>query len=277
MTEVVHAREDLARLARRPSAVVMTMGALHDGHAELMRRARAEVGTGTVVVTDFVNPLQFGAGEDFDRYPRTLDADVALCEAAGVDIVYAPDVVEVYGPGFPDEPRVTIDAGPLGTVLEGAARPGHFSGMLTVVGTFLHLTDPDVALFGEKDYQQLVLIRRMVDQLRFPTRIVAVPTVREPDGLAMSSRNRYLSADERALAAHIPAALRETVRVTAEVGVDAGVAAGRALLAPGIDLDYLVVTDEALDAPRPGAGRALIAARVGRTRLIDNLPCTVPA
>ena len=278
MTALVHTRGDLARLTTHPIAVVMTMGALHEGHAELMRRARTEIGPeGVVVVTDFVNPLQFGAGEDFDRYPRTLDADVALCAEAGVDVVYAPDVAEVYGPGFPDVPRVTIDAGPIGTILEGAARPGHFSGMLTVVGTFLHLTGPDVALFGEKDYQQLVLIRHMVDQLRFPTRVVGVPTVREPDGLAMSSRNRYLSADDRAIAACIPAALRETVRVTAESGAAAGEAAGRALLAEGIDLDYLVVTDEALGAPNPGPGRALIAARVGRTRLIDNLPCTVPA
>jgi pantoate--beta-alanine ligase len=257
-------------------AVVPTMGALHDGHAELVRRARAVVGPeGIVVVTVFVNPTQFGAGEDFDRYPRSLEADATLSEAAGADVVFAPDVMDVYGnpTGFTAD-AVTVDPGPLGDVLEGAARPGHFRGVLTVVTKLFGMTSPDVALFGEKDYQQLVLIRRMVADLCLPVEIVGVPTVREPDGLAESSRNRYLSVDERALAAAIPEALMAAV-ADGPAGAAAVTAAGLAVLShhPDIDVDYLVVTDPDL-GPLPSAGdaRVLIAARVGHTRLIDNRP-----
>ncbi|MCX4512413.1 pantoate--beta-alanine ligase [Streptomyces sp. NBC_01619] len=179
--------------ARR--AVVMTMGALHEGHATLIRTARTLVGPeGQVVVTVFVNPLQFGAGEDLDRYPRTLEADLKTAVGAGADAVFAPPVEEVYPGG---EPQVRVSAGPMGELLEGASRPGHFDGMLTVVAKLLHLTRPDVALFGQKDAQQLALIRRMTRDLNFPVEIVGVPTVREPDGLALSSRNRYLSTEER--------------------------------------------------------------------------------
>ncbi|MBT2445417.1 pantoate--beta-alanine ligase, partial [Streptomyces sp. ISL-36] len=177
------------------TAVVMTMGALHEGHATLIRAARERVGhEGFVVVTVFVNPLQFGAGEDLDRYPRTLDADLELAFDAGASAVFAPTVDEVYPGG---EPQVRIAAGPMGERLEGASRPGHFDGMLTVVAKLLHLTRPDVAFFGQKDAQQLALIRRMARDLNFPVEIVGVPTVREPDGLALSSRNRYLSGRER--------------------------------------------------------------------------------
>lgn len=205
-TTLVHTAEPLrtrARGGRR--AVVMTMGALHEGHASLIRAARRLAGPdGEVVVTVFVNPLQFGAGEDLDRYPRTLDADVKIAEQAGADTVFAPGVDEVYPGG---EPQVRVSAGPMGTVLEGATRPGHFDGMLTVVAKLLHLTRPDVALFGQKDAQQLALIRRMARDLNFDVDIVGVPTVREDDGLALSSRNRYLAPDERRTALALSQAL----------------------------------------------------------------------
>lgn len=198
----LHAR---TRAGRR--AVVMTMGALHEGHATLIRTAREISGPGgEVVVTVFVNPLQFGAGEDLDRYPRTLDADLKVAEQSGADVVFAPSVDEVYPGG---EPQVRISAGPMGERLEGASRPGHFDGMLTVVGKLLHLTRPDVALFGQKDAQQLALIRRMVRDLNFGIEIVGVPTVREDDGLALSSRNRFLSPEQRRRGAQpLPRAVR---------------------------------------------------------------------
>ena len=255
-------------------AVVMTMGALHDGHGELVRQARSIVGVdGQVVVTVFVNPTQFGAGEDFDRYPRSLEADTSLSGDAGADIVFAPGVQDVYanGRGFADD-AVTIDPGLLGSILEGASRPGHFRGVLTVVAKLLMLTAPDVALFGEKDYQQLVLIRRMVSDLSLPVEVVGVATVREPDGLARSSRNRYLSHDERAAAAALPRALDAAVAAAAG-GAEVVVGAARAVLAasPGVDVDYLAVTDPELGpAPASGPARVLLAARVGQTRLIDN-------
>ncbi|MFE7880532.1 pantoate--beta-alanine ligase, partial [Streptomyces sp. NPDC057417] len=196
----LHAR---VRTGRR--AVVMTMGALHEGHATLVRTARELAGPdGEVVVTVFVNPLQFGAGEDLDRYPRTLDADVALAGRSGADVVFAPAVEEVYPGG---EPQVRISAGPMGERLEGSSRPGHFDGMLTVVAKLLHLTRPDIALYGQKDAQQLALIRRMVRDLNFGVEIAGVPTVREEDGLALSSRNRYLSAPERRTALALSRAL----------------------------------------------------------------------
>jgi pantoate--beta-alanine ligase len=257
----------------------MTMGALHDGHAELMREARRQVGAdGAVIATVFVNPTQFAAGEDFERYPRTLQPDVDLAGAAGVDIVFAPDAAEVYGPagGFaPDS--ITIDPGPLGECLEGASRPGHFRGVLTVVAKLMGMTRPDVALFGEKDYQQLVLIRRMARDLSMPVEIVGVPTVREPDGFARSSRNRYLSDAERATAQAVPRALAAAAAAAAG-GAASAVTAGEAVIADagGIDLDYLVVTDPELGAaPARGEARILIAAKVGATRLIDNRAATV--
>ena len=255
-------------------AVVMTMGALHDGHAELVRAARREVGRdGTVIVTVFVNPTQFAAGEDFARYPRTLDDDVRLAAEAGADIVFAPDAVEVYGPaqGFrPDS--VTVDPGPLGDILEGAARPGHVRGVLSVVLALMGMTRPEIAMFGEKDYQQLVLVRRMVADLGVGVRIIGVPTVREDDGFARSSRNRYLSATERATGSAVPRALAAVADAAAD-GADAALAAGRDVLdaTPGLDLDYLVITDpDLLPAPELGDARVLVAARVGTTRLIDN-------
>ncbi|HEY9377982.1 MAG TPA: pantoate--beta-alanine ligase, partial [Jiangellaceae bacterium] len=183
---VARSRAELADTlgtAEAETAVVMTMGALHDGHIALVRAAREQVGTeGVVTVTIFVNPLQFGPDEDLDRYPRTFDTDLEICAAEGVNVVFAPGRDEMY-PG--DGPMVTIGAGKLAAELEGSVRPTHFDGVLTVVAKLLNLTVPTYAFFGEKDYQQLVLIRRMVRDLEMPFEIVGVPTVREPDGLAV--------------------------------------------------------------------------------------------
>jgi pantoate--beta-alanine ligase len=253
-----------------PTAVVMTMGALHDGHAELMREARRRLPQGRVIVTDFVNPTQFGAGEDFDRYPRTLEADIELCERNAVDIVFAPSVDEVYGvTGL----GITVDPGARGDILEGASRPGHFAGVLTVVAKLLHLTRPDIALFGQKDYQQLVLISDMARALDFRVEVIGVPTVREADGLAMSSRNRYLSAEARARAAVIPRALAAG-EAAASAAADAAVDAARSVLeSAGMDIDYVVVTGtDLLDAPSRGVGRLILAVRIDDVRLIDNVP-----
>ncbi|MGN6241146.1 MAG: pantoate--beta-alanine ligase [Cellulosimicrobium cellulans] len=267
-------------------AVVMTMGALHAGHLELVRRARAEVGPGgQVVVTDFVNPLQFGPGEDYERYPRDVAADVALLAAAGadvaVDLVFAPAVEELYpdlgaaagGTG----PIVRVTSGRIGTVLEGASRPGHFDGVLTVVLKLLHLVRPDVAVFGAKDAQQLLAVRRLVADLDLDVEIVGVPTVREADGLARSSRNAYLSPAERDRALALSRALRAGSD-TAASGADAAavLAAARGILdgADGVEVDYVALVDPAtVEDLAPGAvgpGLLLVAARVGTTRLIDN-------
>jgi pantoate--beta-alanine ligase len=255
----------------------MTMGALHEGHAELVRQGRQIVGdTGTVIVTVFVNPTQFGAGEDFDAYPRTLEDDVVIATEAGADVVFAPNAVEVYGPASGFTPMsVTVDPGPLADMLEGASRPGHFRGVLTVVNKLMGMTRPDVALFGEKDYQQLTLIRRMVTDLSIPVEVVGVPTVREPDGLARSSRNRYLSTEERRIASIIP---KSMAAATAESDAQSAVEAGMSVLRqePAIAVDYLVVTDPDLGpAPDQGEARVLLAAKVGTTRLLDNLPMRV--
>lgn len=266
------------RRAGRRIGFVPTMGALHDGHASLIRRARAEVGDGLVVVSIFVNPLQFGAGEDLDRYPRTLPDDVVLSGDAGADLVFAPTVDEVYPGG---DPQVTIDPGPSGQLLEGAVRPGHFRGVLTVVAKLFGLVAPDLAVFGEKDYQQLALIRRMTADLCLGVDVVGAETRREDDGLAMSSRNRYLDADQRQTAVALSRALRAAQHAATD-GVAAAVAAGAEVLAaePGVEVDYLVLTDPALgkiaDPVTPGTpARVLVAARVGATRLIDNLPVVI--
>lgn len=279
---LVHTAADLrvayAKRSAATRAVVMTMGALHEGHATLIREARSRVGDGIVVVTDFVNPTQFAQGEDFDAYPRTLDDDVRVATAAGADLVLAPSATEVYGEAGAFRPdSVTVDPGPLGDLLEGASRPGHFRGVLTVVAKLLGITSPHLALFGEKDYQQLVLIRRMVRDLSMHVDVIGVETVREDDGLAMSSRNRYLSVEERAAAALIPEAL---AAAAAADGPDAARAAGLRVLAsdPVIDVDYLVVTAPDLGpAPASGDVRILVAARVGSTRLIDNRPARMGA
>jgi pantoate--beta-alanine ligase len=250
-------------------AVVMTMGALHEGHAALLRAARAD--SDHLLATIFVNPLQFGPNEDFARYPRTMDADLEILRGEGTDAVFRPDPEELYPHG---RPRVRVDPGPLASILEGAYRPGHFDGVLTVVLKLLNLTRADMAYFGEKDYQQLTLIRGMVDDLNVPVEIVGVPTVREADGLALSSRNRFLSPPQREAALALSRGLRAGA-VAAEAGLAAEVvlaAVGKEIEGtPGVVPDYIELTDPSLGPPpHRGAARLLVAARVGETRLIDN-------
>jgi pantoate--beta-alanine ligase len=276
---VAHTRGELkaAReaLSSRDVAVVMTMGALHDGHAQLIRAARLR--HDHVVVTIFLNPLQFGPKEDLSRYPRTFDADLEICTAAGVDVIFAPTPDVVYPDG---DPGVRVSAGPLGEVLEGASRPGHFDGVLTVVGKLLHLTAARSAYFGQKDAQQLLLIRRMVRDIDFPVDVVSVPTVREPDGLAMSSRNMYLTASDRETALCLSRALRAGGEAAA-YGPSAIRRAAREVVVeePLALVDYLVLVhpQTLADVPEWYRGEALlaVAARVGTTRLIDNTPVLV--
>ncbi|GAA1598025.1 pantoate--beta-alanine ligase [Actinoplanes couchii] len=273
MTALVHTRADLAAAldgAGGEIAVVMTMGALHEGHRQLMRTARER--SAFVVVTIFVNPLQFGPNEDFEKYPRTLDEDLAICRAEGVALVFAPSRDDVYPHGAPS---ITMDPGALGSILEGASRPGHFSGMLTVVEKLLLLTRAGVAYFGEKDFQQLALVRRMARDLELPVEIAGVPTVREIDGLALSSRNRFLSPDQRRSALALSRALREGATHTDPGAVLA--AAGKILAdEPGVLVDYLELTGADLGpVPAEGPARLLVAAKVGATRLIDNVPLTL--
>jgi len=253
-------------------AVVMTMGALHPGHEALLRAARADADA--VIATIFVNPLQFGPNEDFDRYPRTMEADLEMCRRTGVDLVFAPGRDEVYPGG---EPQVRVNPGPLGELLEGASRPGFFHGVLTVVLKLFNLVRPDLAFFGEKDYQQLTLIRRMVLDVNLPIEVRGVPTVREADGLALSSRNRYLTESERFAALRLSGALRAGAAAAGRgADADGALAAAHQVFADGttdVNLDYLVLLDPDLGPP-PGHGpaRMLVAARVGSTRLIDNAP-----
>jgi pantoate--beta-alanine ligase len=265
------------RAAGRRVGLVPTMGALHDGHASLMRVARDAVGDGPVVVSVFVNPLQFGAGEDLDRYPRTLDADLAVCEHEGVDVVFAPSVEEMY-PGGAGADMTTVEPGEAASILEGASRPGHFRGVLTVVAKLFGLVRPDVAVFGQKDYQQLALITRMAADLCLGIEVVGAETRREPDGLALSSRNRYLTDEDRRVATTLSRALRAAQDRTT-YGLPAARWAAMSVLKsePSIAIDYLALRaadlGELPDYPEPGTeGRVLVAARVGTTRLIDNLP-----
>ena len=248
--------------------LVPTMGALHDGHLALVRAAKRVPGS-VVVVSIFVNPLQFGAGEDLDRYPVTMDADLEMLRREGVEVVFVPSVDAMY----PHGPRTTVHPGPLGQELEGASRPTHFAGMLTVVLKLLHVVAPDRAFFGEKDYQQLVLIQQMVTDLNVDVRIVGVPIVREADGLALSSRNRYLTPTEREQACALSSALLAGM-YAAPGGVEATLDAAGAVLdeVPAIELDYLEVRGAGLEAaPAGGLGRMLVAGRLGQTRLIDNI------
>ena len=257
------------RGAGRKVVLVPTMGALHEGHRELIRHARRLPGATVIAVSIFVNPLQFGPNEDLSRYPRPLEADLEVLREEGVELAFVPSVDDMYPPGA----SVRIDPGPLTGQLEGAVRPGHFEGVLTVVGKLFHIVAPDVALFGEKDYQQLVLLQKMVRDLNFPLSVVGVPTVREPDGLALSSRNVYLSADERARAATLSRALREGAAVSA-YGPEAVLTRAADVLAaePALQVEYLELRDPEL-GPTPEVGRArlLVAARLGTTRLIDNV------
>jgi pantoate--beta-alanine ligase len=257
-----------SRLANAPVAYVPTMGALHGGHVSLMRKARS-LGD-TLVASIFVNPAQFSAGEDFETYPRDLDADLAAAAAAGVDVVFAPDADTIYPDGAPL--TVTVDPGPLGAVFEGAVRPGHFRGVLTVVAVLFALIRPTRAVFGEKDYQQLALIRRMVRDLRLGVQVVAGATVRDADGLALSSRNIRLPAQQRPQATALSRALRAGAR-SSVFGAEAVVAAAAEVLAgAGVRPDYLAVVDPDLGpAPASGEARLLVAADFAGTRLLDNV------
>jgi pantoate--beta-alanine ligase len=256
------------RRAGRPVVLVPTMGALHAGHRALIQAARA-VPEASTVVSIFVNPAQFDSPDDLGCYPRTLEADLAVCRDEGVDLVFAPTVEAMYPPGS----DITVVPGALGAELEGASRPGHFTGVLTVVAKLFGIVAPDRAFFGEKDYQQLVLIERMVTDLRMDVAVVGVPTVREVDGLALSSRNVHLDTAARSAAVALPAALLAGARAGPQGG-DAVLAAARKALAsePAIALDYLALRDPQLGpAPVRGPARLLLAATVGTTRLIDNV------
>jgi pantoate--beta-alanine ligase len=266
-TDVGEVSRALRHTGRRVM-LVPTMGALHDGHLALVRAAKRVPGS-VVVVSVFVNPLQFGADEDLAAYPRIVEDDLALLRGAGVEIAFTPSAAAMY----PNGPRTAVNPGPLGSELEGAARPTHFAGMLTVVLKLLQIVGPDRVFFGEKDYQQLVLVRQMVADLNVDVQVVGVPIVRETDGLAMSSRNRYLNAAQRELAGVLSAALLAGTHA-APRGADAALQAAGSVLAevPAIDVDYLEVRDSGLGpAPDSGAGRLLVAARLGKTRLLDNV------
>ena len=267
-------------LRNGPVVLVPTMGALHGGHRTLLRAARALAGPdGSVVVSIFVNPLQFGPGEDLDRYPRTLDDDLAMCAGAGASLVFAPSAAEMYPNG---KPEVTVDPGPVGQVFEGQFRPGFFDGVLTVVLKLLHLTRPAIVVFGEKDAQQLALVRRMVSDTDLGIDVRSVPTARDADGLATSSRNRYLSAADRRVALALPRAL-SAGQTRAADGAAAVLSAAQEILRaqPALAVDYVDVVDpRTFTAVQPGdGGPALLvaAARAGGTRLIDNVPVVLPA
>ena len=274
---LVAARSGLAG----PVVLVPTMGALHDGHRALLRRARQiALPHGAVVVSVFVNPLQFAPGEDFGRYPRTLDRDVAVCEEEGAAVVFAPAPAQK----FPSAPLITVDPGPMGQLLEGKSRPGFFNGVLTVVLKLFQLVRPDAAVFGEKDAQQLALVRQMTADFDLGIEIVAVPTVREPGGLAVSSRNAYLSGPEQATALALSRALAAG-REQASDGRAKVLAAAQAVLEqaaaaePPLLPDYLALVDPATfgeaDEDYRGPAVLLVAGRAGSTRLIDNMPMLI--
>jgi pantoate--beta-alanine ligase len=270
ITEYAALRSALDGHAAPRVAYVPTMGALHDGHRSLIKLAKTR--GDVVVVSIFVNPLQFGPGEDYARYPRPLEDDLQVCEADGVGVVLVPRVTELYPAGR----QVTVDAGALGAVLEGHFRPGHFNGVLTVVLKLFNIIRPQVAVFGEKDAQQLACVQRMVVDLNLPVEIVGAPIVREPDGLALSSRNVFLSASERAVARSLSAAL-EKAATQGSVGSARAAAyevLDRAEAEPCFELDYATIVNPATFAEVPddhvGLATFVVAARVGGTRLIDN-------
>jgi pantoate--beta-alanine ligase len=266
-----HRDKALRRAAERHPharlALVPTMGALHPGHLSLITLAHRHAAVTAVSI--FVNPLQFGPSEDYARYPRTIDTDVEACRAAGVDLVFAPPVTEIYPAGR----QVSVNAGPMGDVFEGLARPGHFDGVLTVVLKLFQITGPGVAIFGRKDAQQLACIRRMVTDFNVPVEIVGATIIRDPDGLAMSSRNRFLSVADRRTALALPAALALASREQ-HPGTALKAAAARLSDVPGLELDYLALvnpnTMAEVGSEHVGPATMIVAARVGGVRLIDN-------
>ncbi|MGH9194033.1 MAG: pantoate--beta-alanine ligase [Acidimicrobiales bacterium] len=269
---------DGERTEGRAVGLVPTMGYLHDGHLSLMRQARAE--TDVVVASIFVNPLQFGAGEDLDAYPRDLERDGRLAEAAGVDLLFVPSVEEMYSAPV----LTTVSVAQVSEPLEGATRPHHFAGVATVVAKLFAVVGPCRAYFGEKDFQQLAVVRTMARDLSFPVEVIGCPTVRELDGLALSSRNGYLTPGEREAAPVVYRALRAGVAIV--LAGERDPAAVRTLMAqiieaePLAQLDYAEIVDaDSLRIPDPLAGnlRLLAAVRFGRARLIDNVGVTVPA
>jgi pantoate--beta-alanine ligase len=271
-------RLDEARAHGRVVGLVPTMGYLHDGHLSLMERARDECDV--VAVTIFVNPLQFGPEEDLASYPRDLDRDVTLCGEVGVDVVLAPPVEEMY----PTPVQTTVSVSGLGEGMEGASRPGHFAGVATVVAKLLNIAGPCRGYFSVKDYQQLAIVTRMVHDLSFPVTIVPCPILREPDGLAMSSRNVYLTPEERAAAPVIHRALQAGAAAIVAGERDPEVVrklvAGIIEAEPATDVDYIeIVADGTVERPTELAGtvRLVTAVRLGRPRLLDNLAVTVPA
>lgn len=273
-TTIVQYREELAKkLALNPLAPVVlvpTMGALHSGHISLVKKAQEVDKDAIVVVSIFVNPLQFAEGEDLDAYPRTLDKDVEKLSATTAQLVFAPSPREMYPLG----PRTLIHPGETGSILEGQSRPTHFAGVLTVVNKLFQISTCTHAVFGEKDYQQLLLIKQMVRDLNMDVDIIAAPIVREKSGLAKSSRNQYLTADEAALASVLNHALTEAGKNTSQTDV---LATAEMILAryPEIKVDYLSLKSAELLDPTPGANRLLVAAKVGTTRLLDNVEITL--
>lgn len=277
VTEIVPLRDCVRAWRRAGEAVglVPTMGALHEGHLSLIRKAR-EAGCRRVAVSLFVNPAQFAPGEDFSRYPRGLEADRALCGPLA-DLVFAPSAETMY----PGTQEVWVEPGPAAAGLCGPFRPGHFRGVLTVLAKLFHMVDPDLAFFGAKDYQQAVLVRQMVRDLAFPVGIRVCPTVREPDGLAMSSRNRYLSPGDRQQALCLIRGLRAAERLAAQgersaVALRAAVA-GEVAKVPEAKVDYIEIADPRTLLPLArleGSALAALAVRIGMTRLIDNVTLT---
>ena len=265
-----------ARQHGKSVAFVPTMGALHDGHISLVEIAHQQADF--VVVSIFVNPLQFGVNEDFDKYPRTLQEDAEKLSALDVDVLFAPGVQDVY----PHGNEITQHAGNVGETFEGAVRPGHFDGMLTVVARLFDLVRPDFSIFGNKDAQQLFLIRRMVANSNHrwnAMQVIGAPIIREEDGLAMSSRNRYLSQDERELAQNISRALRAAEATQGDSAARLSAAEQVLATAPAVRLDYVALVDpanfEPIEAGFVGRALLIIAARVGNTRLIDNLSISI--
>jgi len=269
-SSVSGARRWTSTHADRPLVLVPTMGALHPGHAALLRKGRELAGSkGTLAASIFVNPIQFGEGEDFDSYPRPLKEDEKICRASGVDFLFRPPI----GQMVPGDRSVTVEEGALSLGLCGGSRPGHFTGVCTIVAKLFHILGPDIAVFGEKDWQQLAVIRRMVRDLDFPVRIVGFPTVRESDGLAVSSRNAYLTPGQRAEAPGIYGALESAAGLPTR-GEILRHAKKRIAAIPGARIDYVELVDAATLQPIlrvDRSARLLAAVFLGKARLIDNI------